>query len=309
MKRIYSLLLCTILIFCTFISPIQASASATVDSSSGITTLNELDMYRYVQNTPSAELIAQGYSSQYINQVKSVDYEDLMFERAQLPTHILYRMGYNDSEIAILRNYDGAYITRSSDVYALTGTLTAEISCTYASSSQYTVRYSWEWDHSPLVNATDAMGIRWVAIASDGLTVDVSAYSSEASVNYHYFLDTYTTITYDPTDSNFASETDFNALTCTFPMQTGISSDPSYALSGDIETTIKKDSGVTRQIYYLKICGVYGHSVVNIGAPSVSFTPGDTAIGISFSGGFNIDNIGIKKYKIYTNKTKEAIDA
>lgn len=308
MKKVFSILLCTILLFCTIINPVQASA-ITVDSSSIRTQLNDLDMYRYVQNTPSSELIAQGYSPQYINQVKSVDYEDLMYERAQLPTHILYRMGYDDSEIATLRKYDGAYITRGSDMYALTGTLTAEIYCTSASTSQYTVCYSWEWDHSPFVNATDAMGIRWIAIASDGLPVDVSAYSSEATVNYHYFLNTYTTITYDPSDSNFASETDFNALTCTFPMQTGISSDPSYALSGELETTIKKDSGVTRQIYYLKICGVYGHSVINIGAPSVSFTPGDTSIGISFSGGFNIDNIGIKKYKIYTNRTKEAIDA
>ncbi len=308
MKKVFSLLLCTIMLFCTIINPVQASA-ITVDSSSIRTQMNDLDMYRYVQNTPSSELIAQGYSPQYINQVKSVDYEELMFERAQLPTHILYRMGYDDSEIATLRKYDGTYITRGSDMYALTGTLTAEIYCTSASTSQYIVRYSWEWDHSPLVNATDAMGIRWVAIASDGLPVDVSAYSSEASINYHYYLNTYTTTTYDPSDSNFASETDFNALTCTFSMQTGASTDPSYALSGSIRTTIRKDSGVTRQIYYLKICGVYGHSVINIGAPSVSFTPGQTDIGISFSGGINIDNIGIKKYKIFTNGTKEAIDA
>ena len=55
-------------------------------------------------------------------------------------------------------------------------------------------------------------------------------------------------------DSDFASETNFNALTCTFSMTSNSQiDDPAYALAGSLFTTIKKDSGVTRDIYYLKI--------------------------------------------------------
>ena len=92
-------------------------------------------------------------------------------------------------------------------------------------------------------------------------------------------------------------------------MQNGPSSDPNYALSGSLSTTIRRDPGITREIYYLKICGCYGHSIINVGAPSVSYTPGETNISISFSGGLSVDNLGIKKYKIFTNMKKEAIDA
>lgn len=272
--------------------------------------LNELELYRTLQNLPETALIDAGYSEKDIQRIKNVNYEDLLCQRAQLPDKTLLNMGYSSSEIEILRNYYGSPIEVGSTVYGLAGTLTADISCTSASTTSYKVSYKWEWDHCPFVVYIDAMGIRWVAIANDGLPVDVSAYSSKATVDYYYGSDIEITKTYTASDSNFASETNFNALTCTFSMTSNSQiDDPAYALAGSLSTTIKRDSGVTRDIYYLKIASCYGHSIINIGAPTVSYTPGDTNIGFSFTGGFNIDNIGIKKYKIYTNCTKEAIDA
>lgn len=287
--------------------PIAANAQEI--SSPETFTLNELEFYRTTQETPEATLAAQGYTSEAINNLKSTSYEDLVYTRAQLPAETLYRMGYSAKEVAILKNYKGEYIEKGSEIYGLAGTLTAEIGCTSASANTYEVTYYWSWDHSPFVKAVDAIGIRWVAIGLDGLSVDTSAFSSEAIITYSYFPGDSIDITYVPSDSNFASETDFNALTCTFSMTHGASSDPYYALSGSLRTTIQKDSMVARDIYYLKICGVYGHSIINIGSPSVSFTPGDTSIGISFTGGLSIDNIGIKKYRIYTDRSKVAIDA
>lgn len=308
MRRIISL--CSVLICALSLVFSQSMVSnAQSFNSKNSFTLNEIELYRSTRETPEATLLVQGYTSDEINQLKNTSYEDLMYARAQLPEETLYRMGYSTREISILKNYDGEYIEENSEVYALTGTLTAEISCSAASASEYKITYYWSWDHSPLMNATDAMGIRWVAIAQDGIPVDTSAFSSKVTITYTYLPGSSLDVTYVASDSNFASETDFNALTCTFPMMLGASSDPYYALSGKLETTIKKDSGVIRNIYYLKICGVYGHSILNFGSPSVSFTPGDTSIGISFTGTISVDNIGIKKYKIYTNRTKVPIDA
>lgn len=295
--------------FALFVVYSPLSAKAVEISTSETFTLNEIELYRAAQRKSEEDLSIQGYTSDAIAQLKSTNYEDLVYARAQLPTETLIGMGYTVKEISILRAYKGEYIERGSEVYGLAGVLTAEIVCTSASTNRYNVSYHWSWDHTPFVNAVDAMGIRWVAIASDGLSVDTSAFSSVARVTYTYYPGDSIDRTYSASDSNFSSETNFNALTCTFSMTYGSSSDPYYALSGSLTTTIQKDAAVSRDIYYLKICGVYGHSIINIGAPSVSFTPGDTSIGISFTGGLSIDNIGIKKYKIYTNGTKVAIDA
>lgn len=74
-----------------------------------------------------------------------------------------------------------------------------------------------------------------------------------------------------------------------------------------MQTFLERDSAVNRDIYYIKVCGVYGHTLVNIGAPSVSFSP--NSIGFSFSGGLSTDNLGIKKYRLFIDGRKVAIDA
>lgn len=67
--------------------------------------------------------------------------------------------------------------------------------------------------------------------------------------------------------------------------------------------------GLTRTIYYLKVSGVYGHTIVNIGAPTVSFGVGLDSVAISFTGGLNTENLGIKKYRLYTDGKKAPFEA
>lgn len=67
--------------------------------------------------------------------------------------------------------------------------------------------------------------------------------------------------------------------------------------------------GLTRTIYCLKVSGVYGHTIVNIGAPTVSFGAGLDRVAISFTGGLNTENLGIKKYRLYTDGKKAPFEA
>lgn len=290
-RTISALFLVVVLMF-GMIVPVSASAYENCSIQMQQLQVNEFDLYNAIKKLPEAVLLENGYSEDVIEEIKSVDYKELVYQRARLSDNELRVMGYTESEVEMLRNYNGT----EAETGLIAGTLTGKINCLSASASEYKIEYAWEWDHSPLVMATDAMGMRWIAIASDGLPVDVSAYNSVAEI---YLSPSPSPMSkkYYPTDSNFANETDFNALTCTFAIQIGSFS----VLSGKMTTTIKKDASVTRNIQYLKVCGVYGHTVANIGAPSVSFTSGSTSIGISFTGGLNTDNIGIKKYKIYNN--------
>lgn len=266
---------------------------------------NEFDLYNAIICTPEATLLEQGYTSAQIEIIKATDFEDLIYQRAKLADSKLKAMGYSEEEICLLQNYSGSY----AETRALAGTLSAEINCYGASPSGFIICYEWSWDHSPFVVATDAMGMRWIALGQDGATVDVSANLSVARIYYNDANITTRELVYHPSDSNFSSETSFNALSCTFPMKIGQGEQEWFAESGFLHTFVSKDSGITRDIYYLKVSGVYGHTIFNIGAPTVSFGPGEQNVGISFTGGLNTDNLGIKKYRIYTDGRKVPFEA
>lgn len=301
LRSVFSLCLCGL--FVLGLSTL-AYASAGEFVSSQVMEINEFDVYNAVKNASEVELLEYGYSSKEIEKLKNVDIEHMIYQRAELSDSVLEHMGYTYDEIHLLRNYDGEY----ADTRALTGTLSAEIVCEAATSSGYNLHYKWSWDHAPIVVATDSVGMRWAAVAQDLEIVDVTASFSYVSITYND--DTPYTKVYNASDSNFADSADFNAITCSFPMSIPLGYDnPCYALSGEMATLISRDLNGTRSIYYLKVCGVYGHSIISIGAPTVSFTPGDLNIGISFTGGLNTENLGIKKYKIYSDGRKVPIDA
>lgn len=294
------------MVTCALITVILSIEAIACDVPNDSVMINEYDIYQSLQQLDFSALIDLGYTEDLARRIIDTEFSDLIYERATLSDEALYSMGYSSEKIEILRAYNGSY----ADTYALAGVLTADIKCQSASNSTYQISYDSEWDHVPFVYYIDAIGLRWVAIAQDGLPVDVYAYSSKASINYYYAGDLMTTISYVASDSNFASETDFNALSCSFSLTDSSQSlDPSYALSGSLSTAINRVPGVSRSIYYLKVCGCYGHSILSLGAPTLDCTVGDTSVGITFSGGIDIDNIGIKKYIIYTDKTMQPIDA
>ncbi len=304
MKKVhtcFAMLLCLTLVL-GLVTPAQADEGNVAFVQGTVT--NEFDLYNTIINTPEAVLLEQGYTSGQIETFKAVDFEDLIYQRAQLADSKLKAMGYSEEEIYLLRNYDGSY----AETRALAATLSADI-VVIGTTDSYggIIRYEWSWNHSP-VTATDAVGLRWIAVGQDGGTVDVSANLSSAGIYYNDGVST-REINYLPSDSNFSSETAFNALTCTFPMRIGHGEQEWFADSGFLQTYISRDSGLTRGIYYLKVCGVYGHTIINIGAPTVSFTPGELDVGISFTGGLSTSNLGVVKYRIYEGGRKVPFDA
>lgn len=298
-KTIFSLSLCLALLF-GLVPP--AYAQEQVLTSPCLQEINEFDLYNVMKSTPETELEKCGYSSEQIMKFKDSNFEELVYQRATLSDSSLEHMGYSKDEIDLLRNYDGSYTSTR----ALAGTLSAEIHNMGSSGSGIIVKYAWNWDHAPFVCATDAMGIRWAAIDDAGALIDVSATLCAANISYTYEITgSVETKRFSPTDKNFSSELNFNALTCNFPMEIGnVEYNPGYALSGSLTAYISRDAAISRDIYYLKICGVYGHTVINIGAPSVSLSPDPISVGISFTGGLNTDNIGIKKYRMYMDGRK-----
>lgn len=89
--------------FALFVVYSPLSAKAVEISTSETFTLNELELYRAAQRKSEEDLSIQGYTSDAIAQLKSTNYEDLVYARAQLPTETLIGMGYTVKKISILR--------------------------------------------------------------------------------------------------------------------------------------------------------------------------------------------------------------
>ncbi len=74
-----------------------------------------------------------------------------------------------------------------------------------------------------------------------------------------------------------------------------------YARTGTIEVTINVPKGVNQNIHHIFVSGLYGHTLIGLGSPSVSVTPG--SIGIGFTGNTSIDSIADRKATIRTDST------
>lgn len=184
MKKVCS---CFIMLFCFLLIfelavPVYAAEATAVSLQQ--TAVNEFDLYNSIINTPEATLLKQGYTSDQIESFKAINFEDLIYQRAQFTDFKLKAMGYSEEEINLLRNYNGSYV----ETRALAGTLSADINIIGTPSAYgFVIRYEWSWNHSPFINATDAMGIRWLAFAEDGDTADVSTGTSYTKVYYKRF--------------------------------------------------------------------------------------------------------------------------
>lgn len=297
-----SILVSLLLLFVT----IMPAASAAAAGESRVTaSFNEYDMIKTLRTVSNEILEEEGYSQDEIIEIKGNSFEARILERASLPADNLSRLGYTSDQIRILKEVDitGQVNLSDDQLRAITGTCTGWISPVTASKSEYRISYEWEWDHAPIICYKDSFAVRWEAIGTNGLPVDSTAgYLTSGYVNYYDDSGYYIGVEkISPSKENIG----FNVVQFNFNVGSGTATDPVYAMSGSANVQIQKDQGITRDFYYLKVSGLYGHTVANIGAPSVSVSDG--GISLSFSGGIKTDNIAGDKCKIDLNNKRTTI--
>ncbi|WP_235227899.1 hypothetical protein [Oscillibacter valericigenes] len=303
-KRICSLMLAGIMILTIPASATECIEAANTENTKevvlGTVVTKEFDAFQQLANIPEQQLLAEGYSEQEINELKSFSYEDALYERAQLPEETLLSYGYTQDEIAILKEYNGETITEESAVYSLSAELTSRLTLTYANSREYMLHYDWSWDGLPLnTDMTETAAIRWKGVDVNGHEVDMSAENAYAVLKYYYPPDALArTRTVRNPSSYFTSYQDFNTIQCKFKM---LDSDLNYVKNGALWATISVDDAVTNETVYIKVSGLYGHGSVSA-SPSISVS-GD--VSLSFTG--TTLDLAPQSYKIYADGSREQL--
>lgn len=282
-----------------------AAGAVSADEQKSTVSFNEYDLIQTLQASPINKLERQGHSQEEIMEIKGALLETKLVKRASLSQDKLRGLGYTADEISILKEIEttGQVDLSEAQLRAIAGTCTGTIVPNSAGKSEYRVSYEWEWDHAPVICYKDSFAIRWEAMGSDGLPVDSTAGSLTVGYVEYYDYDGYFSAieTLQPNRNNI----EFNVVKFDFRVGSGTPEVSTYAKRGSGHVQIQKDAGVTRDFYYLKVGALYGHTVVNIGFPSLSVSAG--GIGIGFSGGLSTDNIGGDKCKIDLNNQKTAI--
>ncbi len=299
--RKVSFLLVIAMLFSSAVSTVRAE---TVDSADTTFVINEYDMYLELQECNDEDLVEKGYTEEEIYVIKNeLDdvIEERLIKRAALSEETLAAYGYTSAEIAKLKEIDRTKTVNltEAELRGLAGKCYGKINPISASDSEFRVEYRWNWDPAPFVCYKDSVAMRWEAIAIDGEVVDTYAgYLTSAFVNYYDSLDGFSEIRkLEP-----INDLDFNTVKFNILM-TDVG-DETIALDGSVSLQIQRQPYLTRSIQYVKFSALYGHTILNIGFPSLS-ADDKGGIGMSFSGGLNTDNVAGEKciIDIYKNKT------
>ena len=77
--------------------------------------------------------------------------EDILMQRASLPEDVLEdEYGYSDSQIRILKEYDGTLIEENPQLRGIFANVDGHLYLQEQSNDSVTVRFSWAWDGAPL---------------------------------------------------------------------------------------------------------------------------------------------------------------
>lgn len=269
---------------------------------------NEYDYIELLEESTSEDLDDIGITMQEAENIIS-EFENALFERASLPESDLRAYGYNDSEIELLHAYANGQELSTAELRAVSSTCTGEISRGYVTATTANFTYKWTWDRCPVITLSDASAMKWIAYDSNDQEIGVQQTSVRMNVHYYYkgnaameggkMFDM---------DGENEPNLDFNVLNMKFPVSLAYSSQSGiifdcYSKTGEVTVSVKIPDGSTQNqsIHHIFIAGLYGHTLVGIGSPSVSISAG--SIGISFTGNTSIDSIASRRATIYRDKT------
>lgn len=97
---------------------------------------------------------------------------------------------------------------------------------------------------------------------------------------------------------------EFNTVQFNIPMS--FAGGDTVALDGSVQLQVQKNASQARDFEYVKFSAIYGHTILNIGFPSLS-VDNHGGVGIGFSGGLNTDNVGGDMCMIDIHKIKTPI--
>ena len=295
-SRSISILIIAVMAFSCFLGN-PVTAFATEEQEILTETVTEYEKYKELQITPSSQLLQQGISAEEIMEIKSTPYEELLYERAQLPVETLRGFGYTESQIQLLKQYEGEELTWDNPVLKAEATCTGTISVSSYGTTGFKFTYNWKWSHLPTSLKTDVVAIRWQGYNSSGVSVDSNISSRSAKVNYVYVKDG---STYQ-SESLSTDKVDGNSVSAEYKVYklNSKQSDYVWAKSGSITIQMTR-STTAYQFSHVRVRGAVGHST-NSTVPALSV--GQGGVSISFNPSSTTTIVGVKQILLYSNGT------
>ncbi len=289
-KRLIALVM-TLCVMAALVVPVCAVVSEPDETqlSKDISTVNEYDSFKKLQEKSEGELLRAGLTADEVREIKLFSYEAALFERSELSDNELTNMGYSVDQIEVLRNYSGETITPDSSVLAAVPTLTATLTITKKNTTPASlqIKYNWSWSVAPVQTYTDKVGIQ-VALSSPAgysLTPQVTAGSGRLTyIDAQNGNQSEASLSVAPVASS-----PFASREASFAVKKRIDTfTVRYAMRGYIQMTVKATGTVP--IGFCQAYGSYGHATTSV-VPSISIGAG---ISFSFSPSSSVTTMGVK---------------
>lgn len=208
--------------------------------------------------------------------ILSNEVENEILRRKNLSDEILAsQYGYTDKEIAVLRSYKGGRLEDHEELRAITGKLTIGKATIHTSGpSTVTLTVRWNWDHCPVVTATDVFAIacRPTSGTQNG-NLRLNTSKSKHEVWYN-MLGTISRIENFPIKNVDPCATAKSEFLVSGHLE-------EWACHGELKLYFERTTG-SADLTEVDFVFSYGHTCVGV-SPSVSFDfSGAAGIGISF---------------------------
>ena len=273
--------LCIFSVLCLFLSQITVKAAENTDNTSTTLQISEIDYFLSLKKCTDEELSANGLTESQIRYIREFNLVQAIKERGNLSESNLKELGYNNKEIAILKNIcKKRNITEEEISKEFRGaTLTLTLNKPTTSKSRYTYNFSFSWSSCPIFIQSDLLAATWSATGSNGSPVNVAINKSLSKLTTNYK----TTGGYPNMGSvsyKWGITHEYRAASIKFDMGHNVGNGMSYwTQSGSGRLVL--DAVVSNTIYEVYLKFGYGHSIVT-GTPSVSFSGSGPSIGMTF---------------------------
>lgn len=245
----------------------------------------ETDIYFHWQKSTDSELLAEGYSVDNIEEIREFSLENAFLERAKLTDNELRAKGYTEEEITILKEYDGGTINENSAVLLAAAECEGSISKGdyTGNNAKGSIKYSWTWDHEPLVALTDKAVVAWAAYrATDNMECYVEPVSSKSYAK----ISLYSTAT-----GNFVREESVDLtikkMSCTADADIPVNTSGYWTKSGKIHLYFDTSEEL---ISKMEFSGALGHRTLTF-TGGITFTVGQ-GLSITFTPSVQVTRCG-----------------
>ena len=254
---------------------------------------NEYDEFKKIQSMSEEELLASGWTSQEIEEIKTFDFEKELKKR-EIEKVLL---GNSSRDISILSDeLERDWSEEEISARAATINLVMGMSTVTNGGRDWTLYYEWHWTDRPVFAMTDIFGIRALGSVNGTVAIPVVLEKSSNTTYYYWHgggIAESKTVNYSRVDLNLAeSKVELQGMKDNLK---------TLARSGYGYIYFNNTVGMDR----LTVCLQYGHSQLTTN-PSLSASVGtdgaSAGVGIDFSYGVSTEK---KLLKVYNPDTTE----